>query len=300
MTDAQVTHAQVTHAQVITDLEFHHFTLRPIAGTLGAEITNVDLSGDISNALADDLHRAFVRFHVLCIRGQSLDLDQYRRVARLFGPFSGNPIHVALPGYPEFVRVFKEPHQGGPTFGGNWHTDLSWFEAPPKATMLYAEEVPPWGGDTMYANLHLAWESLSPTFRDMLDGRTAFHSGYGTYGTNAALKSIKVVDEGWEVSKTEVEHPLVPRHPDTGRPILFVNPNVVRIGGMTEKESRPILDYLLQVATSPTITGRVTWQKGTLTVWDNRCLLHHAIGDYDEFRRVVVRTTIAGERPRAA
>ena len=223
-----------------------------------------------------------------------------RIVSKPFLHPHGNLIHVALPGYPEFVRVFKEPFQQGPTFGGGWHADLSWFEKPPKATMLYAEEVPPWGGDTMYANLHLAWESLSPTFRDMLDGRTGWHSGYGAYGVNAALKSIKVVDEGWEVSQTEVEHPLVPRHPDTGRPFLFVNPNVVRIGDMTEKESRPILDYLMQIATSPTITCRVTWKPGTLTIWDNRCLLHHAIGDYHEFRRVVVRTTIAGDRLPAA
>lgn len=281
---------------MLTKGEFREFTLTPISGSLGAEIRGADLRGDISNALADELHRAFVRYHVLCIRDQCLDLDQYRRVARLFGPFSGNPIHVALPGYPEFVRVVKEPGENGPTFGGNWHTDLSWFERPPKATMLYAEEVPPFGGDTMFSNLHLAWDSLSETFRSMLDGRIAIHSGYGTYGVNAALKCVKVVDEGWEVSQTEVEHPLVPAHPDTGRRFLFINPNVVSIKGMTEAESRPILGYLMQAATRMSITCRVTWRPGTLTVWDNRCLMHHAIGDYPDFRRVVVRTTIAGER----
>ncbi len=270
------------------------FRLRPLSGSLGAEISGIDLSGDISDGLADELGRAFVRHHVLCIRDQSLDLPAYRRVARLFGPFSGNPIHMALPDYPEFVRVVKEPGQGGPTFGGNWHTDLSWFEAPPKATMLYAEEVPPVGGDTMFSNLHLAWDSLSPTFQGMLESKIGVHSGYATYGVNAALKCIKVVEEGWEVSQTEVEHPLVPAHPDTGRRFLFVNPNVVRLKGMTEAESRPILDYLMEVATRPTITCRVAWRAGTLTIWDNRCLLHHAIGDYPDYRRVVVRTTIAG------
>lgn len=276
--------------------EFQHFTATPIAGSLGAEITGVDLSREISPALADELIRAFTRYHVLCVRDQTLDLDAYRRFARLFGPFSGNPIHVALPDYPEFVRVVKPPGESGPTFGGNWHTDLSWFEKPPKATMLYAEEVPPYGGDTMFANLHLAWDHLSPTLQAMLDGQIGIHSGYSTYGINAALKVVKVVEEGWEVSQTEVEHPLVPRHPDTGRPFLFINPNVVRIKGMTGAESQPILDYLMKVATSPTITCRVVWRKGTLTLWDNRCLLHHAIGDYPDFGRITVRTTIAGDR----
>lgn len=128
----------------------------------------------------------------------------------------------------------------------------------------------------------------------MIDGLVGVHSGLGAHGVNAALKSVKVVEEGWEVSRTEVEHPLVPRHPDTGRPFLYVNPNVVRIKGMTEAESRPILDMLMRAATHIEVTCRLVWQPGSLAVWDNRCLLHHAIGDYDAFRRVMIRTTIGG------
>jgi taurine dioxygenase len=130
----------------------------------------------------------------------------------------------------------------------------------------------------------------------MIEGLSGVHSGYGTYGVNAALKSVKVVDEGWEVSHTEVVHPLVPAHPETGRRFLFVNPNVVRIVGMTEQESRPLLDMLFAAATRMDTTCRLVWRAGSLTVWDNRCLLHHAIGDYPNFRRVMVRTTIAGDR----
>lgn len=278
------------------EARWQSFTAVPLSGSLGAEILGVDLSGPIRPVLAADIADAFRCFHMLCFRDQRLDLDGYRRVARLFGPFSGNPIHVALPGYPEFVRVVKEPHQDGPTFGGNWHADLSWFESPPKATLLYAEEVPPYGGDTMFANQHLVWERLSPTLQRMLDGLVGIHSGYGAHGVNAALKSVKVVDEGWEVSRTEVRHPLVPRHPQTGRPFLFVNPNVVGIEGMSEAESRPILAMLMQMATRMDVTCRLVWRAGSLAVWDNLCLLHHAIGDYAQFRRVMVRTTIAGTR----
>ena len=275
---------------------FRHFEATPLSGSLGAEIAGLDLRQEISASLSKEISDAFARYHMLCFRDQKLGLDDYRRAARLFGPFSGNPIHVALPSHPEFVRVVKEANQDGPTFGGNWHTDLSWFEKPPKATLLYAEEVPPYGGDTLFANLHLAWERLSETLRGMLDGQVGIHSGYGAYGINASLKSIKVVDEGWEVSNTEVEHPLVPRHPDTGKPFLFVNPNVVRIKGMSESESRPLLAYLMTACTRADLTCRLSWKAGSLTVWDNRCLLHHAIGDYPQFRRVVVRTTIAGDR----
>jgi taurine dioxygenase len=282
--------------KAVQEPAFAKFALRPIAGSLGAEISGLDLRQPISAPVAAELRAAFVQYHVLCIRDQQLDMDDYRRFARLFGPFSGNPIHVAMPGYSEFVKVVKEPHDGGPTFGGNWHTDLSWFEHPPMATMLYAEEVPPYGGDTMFANLHLAWDRLSPTLQSMLVGKVGVHSGYATYDVNAALKSVRVVDEGWEVSRTEVTHPLVPRHPDSGRPFLFVNPNVVRIDGMTPAESKPILEFLLTVATRVDLTCRVTWRAGTLTMWDNRCTMHHAIGDYPQFRRIVYRTTIAGDR----
>ncbi len=279
-----------------TPQDYRCFQAIPLSGSLGAEIIGVDLSGAIPQALADEIAAAFKQFHMLCFRDQTLDLDAYRRFARLFGPFSGNPIHLALPGYPEFVRVVKEPNQDGPTFGGNWHADLTWFEAPPKATMLYVEEAPRVGGDTMFANLHLAWERLTPTLQRMIDGLIGIHSGYGAYGTNAMLKSVKVVDEGWEVSRAEVEHPLVPRHPETGRPFLFVNPNVIRIKGMTEAESRPLLDMLFHACTRMDTTCRLVWRSGSIAVWDNRCLLHHAIGDYPQYRRVMVRTTIAGDR----
>src|SRR6516165_12304919 len=121
---------------------FRHFEATPLSGSLGAEITELDLRETISGDVAKEIIAAFTRYHMLCFRDQKLGLDDYRRVARLFGPFSGNPIHVGLPTHPEFVRVVKEANQDGPTFGGNWHTDLSFFATQPKATILYAEEVP--------------------------------------------------------------------------------------------------------------------------------------------------------------
>jgi alpha-ketoglutarate-dependent taurine dioxygenase len=282
---------------MFNDSSFTNFQLTPLAGALGAEIKGLDLRRELDAHTIYDLRKAFLKYHMICVRDQTLTMDDYRRFARLFGEFSGNPIHVAMPGYPEFVKVVKEPGDEGPTFGGNWHSDLPWFEAPPKATMLYAEEVPPYGGDTLFANRHMAFERLSPTMRGMIGNLISIHSGHSTYQVNAALKSIKVVDEGWEVSQVDVEHPLVPRHPDTGRPYLFINRSIVRFKGMTAEESRPLIDFLMQHAVRPEFTCRLNWKAGSLTAWDNRCLLHHAIGDYPDFRRIVYRTTIAGERP---
>lgn len=284
---------------MIGDPAFERFAVTPLAGALGAEIRGIDLSRSLPSGVADDIRRAFLKYHMICIRDQRLGMDDYRRFARLFGEFSGNPIHVAMPGYPEFVKVVKQPGDTGPTFGGNWHSDLPWFEAPPKATMLYAEAVPPYGGDTLYANRHLAYEALSDGMRRRIDDLVSVHSGRNTYQVNAALNSIKVVDEGWEVSLVDVEHPLVPRHPETGRKYLFISSTIVRFADMTVEESRPIVEFLMRHAVRPEFTCRLGWAAGSLAVWDNRCLLHHAVGDYAQFQRIVYRTTIAGERPTA-
>jgi alpha-ketoglutarate-dependent taurine dioxygenase len=284
---------------MFNDPSFASFKLTPLAGALGAEIHGLDLTRELAAEAKYDLRKAFLKYHMVCVRDQRISMDDYRRFALLFGQFSGNPIHVAMPDYPEFVKVVKEPGDNGPTFGGSWHSDLPWFEAPPKATMLYAEEVPPYGGDTLYANRHLALETLSPVLRDFVEGLTAIHSGHNTYAVNAALKSIKVVEDGWEVSQVEVEHPLCPRHPETGRKYLFINHSIVRFKELSVEESRPLVQFLMQHAVRPEFTCRLNWRDHSVTVWDNRCLLHHAIGDYPQFRRIVYRTTIAGERPAA-
>src|SRR5258708_25355748 len=166
---------------MVNDPSFDIFTVRPLAGALGAEIHGLDLRQALAPEVAEDVNKAFLKYHRLCVRAQHLTLDDYRRFARLFGEFSGNPIHVALPDYPEFVRVVKEPGQGGPTFGGSWHSDLPWFEAPPKATMLYAEDAPPYGGDKFYANLHLAYERPSQTLLSMFDSLVRIQSSHNTY-----------------------------------------------------------------------------------------------------------------------
>ena len=273
--------------------------IRPIAGGFGAELAGVDLSRDASDAVVAAVRHALDEHLVLAVRGQSLTPDALHRVARRFGPFSGNPVHVPLEGFDDIVRVERRADDTGPVFGGQWHMDLAWFEAPPAITMLYAEKVPRAGGDTLFANLHLAYDALSDGMKAMIGDLVTVHSGAGVYAVNAALGAVAVPDAAKAIGDVETEHPLVCRAPETGRPYLFVSAVMRRFRGMTEHESRPLIAFLREHAVKPEFTCRVTWSDGTLGMWRNDHLMHYAIGDYRGSSRIVYRTMVAGERPRA-
>ncbi len=271
----------------------------PLTGALGAEIRGVDLR-DASENLIADLRDALARFHVLAVRDQQLSPSELSQLAQQFGPFSGNPIHVPLEGQEDVVKMVREADDDGPNIGGAWHMDLAWFKAPPGLTMLYAGETPPVGGDTLFADLTDAFAALSPTMRGFLEGLTSIHSAQDVYATNAAVRAVSVQPDAKAVSKIETEHPLVCRHPATDEPYLLINSTIRCFKGMSEAESRAIVTFLLEHAVRPEFTCRLRWYDGTLGLWENSCLLHHAIDDYAGHRRVMYRTTVAGERPRAA
>lgn len=271
--------------------------IRPIGGGFGAELEGIDLSCGVSDTVMAAVRRALDEHLVLAVRGQSLSARDLHRVARRFGPFSGNPVHVPLEGFDDIVRVERRADDTGPVFGGQWHMDLAWFEAPPAITMLYAERVPAAGGDTLFANLHLAWDALSDGMKAMIDDLVTVHSGAGVYAVNAALGSVAVPDSATAVDEVETEHPLVCRAPATGRPYLFVSGVMRRFRGMTEAESRPLIAFLRAHAVKPEFTCRLAWSKGTLGMWRNDRLMHYAIGDYRGSSRIVYRTMVAGDRP---
>ena len=274
--------------------------IRPIAGGFGAELVGIDLSGDVSEAVVAAVRHALDEHLVLAVRRQSLSPEALHRVARRFGPFSGNPVHVPLEGFDDIVRVERRADDTGPVFGGQWHMDLSWFEAPPAITMLYAEKVPPAGGDTLFASLHLAYDALSEGMKSMIDDLVAVHSGADVYAVNAALGAVTVPDSAKAVDKVETEHPLVCRSPRAGRPYLFVSRVIRRFRDMTEDESRPLIEFLLEHAVKPEFTCRLAWSEGTLGLWRNDHLMHYAVGDYRGSSRIVYRTMVAGERPSRA
>jgi taurine dioxygenase len=287
-------------------MSYQSIELRPVAGSLGAEVAGVDLARPLGNSVAAEIRRAFVEHLVLFFRDQELTPEQHLTVSRLFGPLSRVPYVRHMADYPDIIAVLKEAEERKiSTFGNAWHSDFSFLPEPPLGSVLYGREVPSHGGDTLWSNMYEAYEALSDGMKRLLGGLRAMHSGrpYGVGGVPKDLKtsrSIEMERNNPEADR-ELAHPVVRLHPESGRKALFVNSiYTTRFEDMTEAESRPLLDYLFEHCIRPEFTCRFRWAPGSLAIWDNRCTLHYAVNDYDGQRRLMHRTTIAGERPIAA
>src|SRR5579875_2541288 len=281
---------------MLRDADFHRFELRPLTGALGAEIIGVDLP-NADDAVFTDVRRALDRYHVLAVRAQRLTPHTLHDVARRFGPFSGNPVHAGMDGLDDVVRFAREPDDTGKVIGEDWHMDLAWMERPPGITMLYGHEIPPVGGDTCFSSLEHAYGALTPRMRALLAGLTGVYSGRGVFQENAAHKGLALRSGGVAVEDLEREHPVICRHPVTGKPYVFAASVLNRFKGMSEAESRPIIDYLMRLATRPEFNCRLRWEQGTLGMWANPFVLHTAINDYPGYRREMFRTTVEGAIP---
>jgi taurine dioxygenase len=271
---------------------------RPIAGAIGAEISGVDLIGEVDDATIDAIRRVWLDHQVIFFRDQPLPPAQFLAFARRFGEAIEYPFVKGIEGFPEIIPVVKLKHETV-NFGGLWHSDTAYLETPPKATMLIAREVPPHGGDTLFANMYLAYERLSDGMKRLLDGLVAVNSSAKADTTRT--REDRVRDSARADAKREYisEHPVVRTHPETGRKALYVNiGHTLRFKDMTEQESAPLLNYLYQHQTRPEFTCRFQWRVGSIAFWDNRCALHNPINDYHGFRRVMHRVTLAGDRPR--
>jgi taurine dioxygenase len=278
--------------------------LTPISPDLGAVVDGLDLSSPLEPAKVEAIKTALVDRGVLAIRGQRLTPERLVEVSAAFGPLLRVPYVEPMPGHPDIIAVLKEADETRiSVFGGDWHSDFSFLECPPFATLLYALEVPPAGGDTLWADMRLAYEALTPAYRALLDPLNAMHSGH-VYGAErqpldiATSRSIKISRMNPEADE-ERAHPVVRRQPETDRRALFVNRiYTTRFADMTEEESRPLLDFLYEHATRPEFCCRWTWQAGDLLMWDNRAVMHYAVNDYDGHRRLLHRTMVEGEAPR--
>ena len=284
---------------------YERIRVTPISGALGAEIGGVDLSRPLDEDTFGEVRRAFLEHLVVCFPDQSLTPEQHKAFGRRFGTLSIHPVAPHVAGHPEILEVVKEPEQQY-NFGGGWHADMTFEETPSLGSILYAREVPPTGGDTLFANMYLAYETLTDGLKRLIDGLTAVHSTAGAYGPDGPEATLGYLREqgladlatSREV-ETSAEHPVVRRHPETGRRALFVNPAfTTHISGLSKNESRPLLRYLFEHATKPELTFRCRWQNGTVAFWDNRCTQHYALNDYPGQRRVAHRVTIGGDRPR--
>ena len=279
-----------------------HLQIRGLAGALGAELRCIDLSRPLAESEWNALSDALARYGVLCIRDQQLDHPQLLALARLFGNPDVHPIAKGMTEHPEIIKVLK-PAGEQAFFGTSWHTDNSFFECPSSLTILYGQQVPPVGGDTVFASMERAWDSLSEPMQRFLEPLSAVHSASSAYDPkttgDAKYRGETAIQYTFsERIYEEVLHPVVRTHPVTGRKSLYVNPMFTqRIVGLSKPESAALLSLLYDLSTRPEQTCRLHWENGTLAIWDNRWLQHYAIDDYADYERVMYRVTIRGERP---
>lgn len=275
-------------------------SIRPISGAVGAEVRGVDLAASPSNSLQAALRQAWLDHGVLCFRDQTLDSDAFMGFARRFGVPAEYPFVPGLPGHPEIIEVAKLEDETT-NFGGIWHSDTTYLDVPPMATTLLAREVPTFGGDTLFASQYAAFESLSPAMQALIATlRGVNTSALADVSKTREDRRRDASEAGYEPPAGDFEaiHPVVRTHPETGRRSLFVNcAHTERFEGMTVEESRPLLQYLFAHQVRPEFTCRVRWEVGTLVLWDNRCVLHNPVNDYQGQRRIMHRITLAGVPP---
>ncbi len=268
--------------------------IRRTAGALGAEITGVNLAEPLSDETLAEIRRAFVEHQVIFFRDQALTPEQQLAFGRRFGPLNIHPYVKGMAEHPEVMEIIKEPHDKV-NFGGGWHSDMSFLERPAIASILYAVELPEWGGDTLFASQAAAYDALSPGLKATLEGLRAVHTAsreYSSSGHSAQKRSSMAVSEA-EGAVGEYVHPVVLIHPETGRKALYVNPAfTMKFEGWSRKDSKPLLDYLFEHSRYEAFTTRFAWQPGSVAMWDNRSVWHFALNDYPGQRRHMRRVTI--------
>jgi taurine dioxygenase len=275
--------------------------VRPVAGALGASVTGLDLTGATSTEDLADLKEALAQYLVVFLPEQDLTLDDLERVTDLLGGRDITPFVTPLEDRPYVIRVVKEP-QDQLNFANAWHTDLSYLAQPPSYTLLHAWDVPDHGGDTVWSNQYLAYETLSAGLKATLAGLRAVHSAGMAYGTGGVLDKTKKLSsmaiEPSDDAYKEHVHPAVIEHPVTGKPALYVNPvYTTRFEGWNPIESQGLLAHLYRHCINENFTCRLKWARHTLAIWDNRCTLHNALNDYSGVRREMFRTSVQGSAP---
>ena len=272
--------------------------VRPKSGSVGAEIFGVDLNKEISKEQFLEIRRAFGEFGVIFFRDQYLTPDEEIEFAEKWGIININRFFTNVDGYPKIAMVLKEANQKQ-NIGGAWHTDHTYDTEPAMGSILFAHEVPKKGGDTMFASMYSAYENLSEGLKKTLGGMQARHSSRHVFGKARASRNDDTVGRirNSETANQDALHPVIIKHPDTGRKALYVNPTfTLGFDGWTDMESKPLLEYLYEHATKPEFTCRFKWEKGSIAFWDNRSTWHLAINDYHGERRLMHRITIEGRK----
>jgi taurine dioxygenase len=300
---------------MLTRIEsYKRIRVQPLAGALGAEIEGVDLSRPLDDATFAEIRRAFTDFLVIFFRDQTLDPQTFGEFIGRFGALRMSPYSKPRADHPFVTDLIRREDMapGMRNVGDRWHSDHAPQERPALGFALYCLQAPPWGGDTVFANLYRAYEGLSDDMKALCERLIVMHSRSGVFGpdgrggpggkkplVHAGMEERYSIDEAkLRDLATETPHPLVRIHPESGRKFLFITGDyAIRFQGMTPDESMPLINYLNQQVSRLENTCRFRWRKGSLTVMDNRCTQHYAINDYSGFRREMLRLEIEGERP---
>jgi taurine dioxygenase len=288
------------HMDGMRNAEYRYLETHRIAGSLGAEVTGVDVTRDLDDAVLAELRAALLDHQVIFLRDQAMTPDRLLAFARRWGEIHMHPFMAGMPDHPEVLEIVKTPADKR-NFGGSWHTDQMFAPNPAMGTMLWAKQVPSAGGDTMFSNQYLAYDALSDGMKRMLTGLRGVCVGDKKKGVsraayNAATIAMKMVEPPKDMQTTSM-HPIVRTHPETDRKSLYIGSHVHYFEGMTEEESAPLIQYLRDHSVRPEFTCRFRWRNGSLAFWDNRCTQHFAINDYPAEIRIMHRVTIRGDAP---
>ncbi len=271
--------------------DYARIRVEPVTGAIGAEVSNVDLR-DLDDDTFAELHDAWMAHKVLFFRDQALTQDEHVAYGRRFGELEIHPFIPHPEGFPEIVLLESTPdHQVAAEI---WHSDVTWRVEPSLGSILYGRVIPPCGGDTVWADMEVAYDLLDDATKELIDGRSAAHSFVKTFARNKTAEEVAELLEKYP----EAHHPVVRTHPETGRRCVYVNRNFTeRIDDMDPAESDALLERLYQQAQIPQAQVRFRWQPGSIAQWDNRCTQHYAVPDYGGFSRRVERVTICGDKP---
>ena len=283
--------------QLVRSLVVEDLTILPLTPTIGAEIEGVDLTRPLSEATVSALRRALLDWKVLFFRDQEIDTGQHLAFARRFGELEVHPFAPQKPGYPEVLAITHDEKSRGRE--NTWHSDVTWRLEPSLGSILRALEVPPVGGDTLFADMYAAYEGLTDEVKARIEGALAVHD-FENFRRGMRKRGVSEAEiEAFDKLYPTVEHPVVRTHPETGRKALYVNAAFTRyIVGIEKAESDALLAHLYAQAAIPEYQCRFRWEKNSIAFWDNRASQHYAASDYFPAVRRMERVTVIGDRPR--
>ncbi|MDP6430995.1 MAG: TauD/TfdA family dioxygenase [SAR324 cluster bacterium] len=275
--------------------KYSHIDVHPVSGALGAEITGVDISLPLDAEVVSEIRKALLNHLVIFFQNQVITPQQQLNFAVQFGLPIEYPQLKGLPECPLVTEVIKLEHETM-NFGGVWHSDTTYLQQPPMASMLYAIEIPPYGGDTLFSNQYMAYETLSDGLKKTLSELVAVNTS--SKPEVSMTREDRMREAGMELNILSASHPAVRTHPEAGSKALYVNKaHTTHFKDWTELESKSLLEFLFHHQVRTEFTCRFSWEKNSLAFWDNRCVQHNPVNDYQGFRRIMHRVTIAGGKP---